>query len=208
MQNIEKHWEFHHLTKEKDYFKIKKEALMELQFNFKNFEPSDHLKKYAQNRFSKLQKYIKRKDSAFLQINMEVDRYRQKIEVVLTADDIHISAQEESEDMYTSIDKVLDKVNAQLRKMKDKEKDRRKGKLLRTQNIKNMELNKDIHLEGAPNIVISDRYISKPITVEDATVELQRNEYNFIVFFNADTNRVNVLYKKKNGDLGLIDPRM
>ena len=53
---------------------------MELQFNFKNFEPSEHLKKYAQNRFNKLEKYIKRKDSAFLQINMEVDKYRQIIE--------------------------------------------------------------------------------------------------------------------------------
>ncbi len=181
---------------------------MELQFNFKNFEPSDHLKNYAQNRFSKLEKYIRRKDSAFLQINMEVDRYRQKIEVILTADDLHLSAQEESEDMYSSIDKVLDKMDAQLRKIKDKEKDRRKGKLNRSQSMKKISSLEDSSPSGAPNIVISERYISKPITVEDAAVELQRNEYNFVVFFNAETNRVNVLYKKKNGDLGLIDPRM
>ncbi len=180
---------------------------MELQFNFKNFEPSEHLKKYAQNRFSKLEKYIKRKDSAFLQINMEVDRYRQKIDVVFNADDIHLSAQEESEDMYTSIDKVLDKMNAQIRKMKDKEKDRRKGKLTKNQGIKNIEID-DSNVSGTPNIIISDNYIQKPISIEDAAIELQKNEHNFIVFINADTKRVNVIYKKKNGDFGLIDPRV
>jgi putative sigma-54 modulation protein len=180
---------------------------MELQFNFKNFEPSEHLKKYAQNRFNKLEKYIKRKDSAFLQINMEVDKYRQKIDVVFNADDIHLSAQEESEDMYASIDKVLDKIDVQLRKLKDKEKDRRKGKLTRSQNIKNQS-KEELYAEGSPNIVMSDNYIPKPITIEDAAVELQKSDQNFVVFFNADTKRVNVLYKKKNGDFGLIDPRV
>ncbi len=180
---------------------------MEIQFNFKNFEPSEHLKKYAENRFSKLAKYIKRMDSAFLQVNMEVDKYRQIVEVVFTADDIHISAQEESQDMYASIDKVLDKMDAQLRKMKDKEKDRRKGKLNKTHGPKE-EIIEEHPVEGTPNIVMSDNYIPKPISVEDAAIELQKSDANFVVFFNADTKRVNVLYKKKNGDLGLIDPRV
>jgi len=132
---------------------------------------------------------------------------KQQIDVVFNADDIHLSAQEESEDMYASIDKVLDKIDVQLRKLKDKEKDRRKGKLTRSQNIKNQS-KEELYAEGSPNIVMSDNYIPKPITIEDAAVELQKSDQNFVVFFNADTKRVNVLYKKKNGDFGLIDPRV
>lgn len=180
---------------------------MEIQFNFKNFEPSEHLKKYAENRFRKLEKYIKRIDSAYLQVNMEVDKYRQKIDVVFNADDIHISAQEESQDMYASIDKVLDKMDAQLRKMKDKEKDRRKGKLNKLQTFKSESIGESVS-EGYPNIVMSDNYIPKPISIEDAAIELQRSDNNFVVFINSDTKRVNVLYKKKNGDFGLIDPQI
>ncbi|GAB6163273.1 ribosome-associated translation inhibitor RaiA [Desulfothermus naphthae] len=180
---------------------------MEIQFNFKNFEPSEHLKKYAENRFRKLEKYIKRIDSAYLQVNMEVDKYRQKIDVVFNADDIHISAQEESQDMYASIDKVLDKMDAQLRKMKDKEKDRRKGKLNKSQTFKSESIRESVS-EGYPNIVMSDNYIPKPISIEDAAIELQRSDNNFVVFINSDTKRVNVLYKKKNGDFGLIDPQI
>ncbi len=180
---------------------------MEIQFNFKNFEPSEHLKKYAENRFSKLEKYIKRIDSAFLQVNMEVDRFRQKIDVILNADDIHIKGQEESQDMYASIDMVLDKIEAQLRKMKDKEKDRRKGKLGKT--TSSLEAQKAVSsVKGTPNIVMSENYISKPISIEDAAMELQKSDNIFVVFINADTRRVNVLYKKKNGDFGLIDPRV
>lgn len=180
---------------------------MEIQFNFKNFEPSDHLKKYAENRFGKLEKYIKRIDSAFLQVNMEVDRFRQKIDVILNADDIHIKGQEESQDMYASIDMVLDKIEAQLRKMKDKEKDRRKGKLGKT--TSSLEEQAALtSVGGTPNIVMSNNYIPKPVSIDDAAMELQKSDNIFIVFINADTKRVNVLYKKKNGDFGLIDPRM
>ncbi len=107
--------------------------------------------------------------------------------------------------MYASIDKVLDKMDAQLRKMKDKEKDRRKGKLTKSQTFKQQPGEKSLS-EGTPNIVMSDNYIPKPISIEDAAIELQRSDNNFIVFINADTKRVNVLYKKKNGDFGLIDP--
>lgn len=180
---------------------------MEIQFNFKNFEPSDHLKKYAENRFSKLEKYIRRIDSSFLQVNMEVDKHRQKIDVILNADDIHIKGQEESQDMYASIDMVLDKIEAQLRKLKDKEKDRRKGKVGKSQ-MTQEETEMTSSVEGTPNIVISDSYIPKPISVEDAALELQKQDNIFVVFINADTKRVNVLYKKKNGDFGLIDPRV
>ncbi len=105
---------------------------MDVVFNFKNLESSDHLKQYAQNRFEKLDKYLRNPETAQVQINLEVEKFRQIAEVILYAEENKITAQEETEDMYSTIDLVLDKIEAQLRKLRSKEKDRRRGKGART----------------------------------------------------------------------------
>lgn len=184
---------------------------MEIQFNFKNFEPSEQLKDYARNRFDKLSKYLKRDDSAYLQVNLEVDRFRQIAELIMNADDLHLSAQHESEDMYSTIDQVLDKMEAQLRKLKGKQKDRRKGKLNKPSSGPETAAPEPMAAatpEVEPNVVETDVFEPKPMDVEEAAIQLEKSEYGFLVFFNAENNRVNVVYRRKNGDYGLIDPRM
>lgn len=183
---------------------------MEIQFNFKNFEPSEQLKDYARNRFDKLGKYLKREDNAYLQVNLEVDRFRQIAELIMTADDLHISAQQESEDMYSTIDQVLDKMEAQLRKLKGKQKDRRKGKLNKSAEPETGSTEPPVAevAEAEPSVVQTDVFEPKPMDVEEAAIQLEKSEYGFLVFFNAENNRVNVVYRRKNGDYGLIDPRM
>jgi putative sigma-54 modulation protein len=104
---------------------------MQIQFNFKNFDPSDHLKKYARNRFSKLGRYIQNVDGSEVQINLEVEKFRHLAEVVLVDKNTHISAREESEDMYSTIDMVLDKMESQLRKSREKIKAGAGGRKIR-----------------------------------------------------------------------------
>jgi putative sigma-54 modulation protein len=183
---------------------------MDVVFNFKNFEASDHLKQYAQTRFEKLDKYLRNPETAQVQINLEVEKFRQIAEVILHADENKISAQEETEDMYSTIDLVLDKIESQLRKLRSKEKDRRRGKGARTSS--GAETGSPLFTEQGgedeqPKIVPTDMFEPKPMDVEEATIRLQRSEDGFFVFFNAESNRVNVLYRMKNGDFGLIDPR-
>ena len=101
---------------------------MNISFNFKNFEPSEHLRDYARKRFDKLTKYMTNADSSELLVNLSVEKTRQMADVIFGADNIHISAHEESEDMYSTIDLVLDKLESQVRKMREKMKDRRKAK--------------------------------------------------------------------------------
>ena len=186
---------------------------MEVVFNFKNFEPSNHLKEYAQTRFEKLDKYIRNPETAQVQINLEVEKFRQIAEVILTADENKISAQEETEDMYATIDQVLDKVEVQLRKLRDKEKDRRRGKGNKAAAGGETAPGELLFPEQGggdeqPRIVPSERYEPKPMDVEEAAIQLQKSDDGFLVFINAETDRVNVLYRMKNGDFGLIDPRM
>ena len=177
---------------------------MNISFTFKNFEPSDHLKGYAQKRFEKVGKYVSDSESD-LQVNLLVDKFRHKADVILNADGIHISAYEDSEDMYSTIDMVLDKLEAQLRRMREKMKDRSK-KARGNKVMMNFLSYEDMASDAGPTIVGTDTYEPKPMSVDEAALQLNSLENEFLVFLNAETEGVNVIYKRKNGDYGLIDP--
>lgn len=185
---------------------IQGEVSMQIKFNFKSFDPSDHLKSYARGRFEKLSRYVRNMDAAELQVNLEVEKLRQMAEVVLVDDDTHLSASEESQDMYATIDLVLDKIEAQLRKIRDKDKDHRRGG--RTGSVRMDVISFTEGDAGRPqrNIVTTDRYEPKPMTVEEAAMQLETTNLDFLVFKNAESDGVNVIYRRKNGDFGLIDP--
>ncbi len=180
---------------------------MEIKLNFKNFDPTEQLKQYVRDRFQKLEKYIKRSDSSVLQLNFSVEKYRQNAEAILQADDIHLSAQEETEDMYATIDSVLDKLETQLRKERDKQKDKRKGKNFKNTNVEESDF-ASLSSKGSARVVQTDNFEPKPVDIDEAVDQLESLDAHFLVFFNVANDRVNVIYRRKNGDYGLIDPRM
>jgi len=177
---------------------------MNITFNFKNFEPSDHLRDYARKRFDKLTKYMANTDSSELQVNLSVEKTRQMADIVFTADLLHISAHEESEDMYSTIDLILDKLEAQVRKMREKQKDRRK----RADTVRSDVISFTDSASGPRErtIIESEHYQPKPMSVDEAAMQLDTLGYEFLVFLNSETERINVIYRHKKGDFGLIDP--
>ena len=177
---------------------------MNMSFNFKNFDPSDHLRAYAKGRFGKIAKYITNPDNTDLQVNLEVEKFRHRAEVVLISDNIHLSANEESEDMYSTVDLLLDKLEAQVRKFRDKGKSKKKGGNARLDDTKTSEVVESE--EQRPLIVPSNRFSPKPMLVDEAAMQLGSLDDDFLVFLNAETERVNVIYYRKNGAFGLIDP--
>ena len=177
---------------------------MNISFTFKNFEPSQHLKDYAQKRFEKVGKYVSDSE-ADLQVNLLVDKFRHQADVILNADAIHISAYEDSEDMYSTIDMVLDKLEAQLRRMREKMKSRSRGRGSKVQ--MNFLSYEDLSgNEPQQTIVGTESYEPKPMSIDEAAMQLDSLENEFLVFLNSETEGVNVIYKRKNGDFGLIDP--
>ncbi|MBU1247792.1 MAG: ribosome-associated translation inhibitor RaiA [Proteobacteria bacterium] len=175
---------------------------MNIAFNFKNFDPSPHLKEHAEKRFSKIEKYVQDSDQPELQVNLSVEKFRQMAEVVLSADNIHISAFQESADMYSTIDMVLDKIQAQLIKIRDKNKSRkRRAKQQVRMDVMSFGLDTTV-----PTIVETDKYEAKPMSVEEAAEQLKSRDYEFLVFQNSETEAVNVIYRMKGGDYGIIDP--
>ncbi|THB72082.1 MAG: ribosome-associated translation inhibitor RaiA [Desulfovibrio sp.] len=182
---------------------------MNISFTFKNFDPSDHLKDYAARRFEKIAKYMDDKaETMELQANLAVEKHRHMAEVILSGDYLHVSAYEESGDMYATIDLVLDKLEAQVRKMREKTKSRRKGgkeqRSVRMDVISFQE--SDAGRERT--IVESDHFKPKPMDIDEAAMQLDTLDYEFLVFRNAETERINVIYHRKDGDFGLIDPGM
>ncbi|MFZ5426154.1 MAG: ribosome hibernation-promoting factor, HPF/YfiA family [Thermodesulfobacteriota bacterium] len=175
---------------------------MNIAYNFKNFEPSPGLREYAAKRFDKLTKYMPNSDNAEVTVILSVEKTRQIIDVIIDADAMHISAHERSEDMYSTIDMITDKLEAQMRKMREKMKDRRKDAASPvTMGVVSFTEEGKVH-----SIEESDKYNPKPMDVEEAAEQLQALDYEFLVFLNSETERVNVIYKRKNGDYGLIDP--
>ncbi|GAB6176636.1 ribosome-associated translation inhibitor RaiA [Desulfobaculum senezii] len=183
---------------------------MNISLTFKNFEPSDHLKQYARKRFEKLIKYADT-GNAELQINLSVEKFRHIAEVSLAGDNMNMSAVEESEDMYSSIDLVLDKMSAQVRKMREKDKDRRRARdTVRQEDVAALGGfdAEDMDAASGPVIVQADTYTPKPMMADEAAMQLDTFKYDFLVFRNAETERVNVIYRRKTGEYGLIDPGM
>ncbi|EGY27260.1 ribosomal subunit interface protein [Desulfovibrio sp. A2] len=179
---------------------------MNIAFTFKNFEPSDHLKKYARRRLEKLGRFVG-KSALEMQVNLSVDKFRHKAEVQMTGDGFTLSAVEQSEDMYATLDLVLEKLESQLRKQVEKQKDRRRT-------VQSEKLGKGIDVftfgtmgEGDERTITgTDHFAPKPMHVDEAAMQLDQGDNEFLVFLNAEVERVNIIYRRRNGDFGLIDP--
>lgn len=115
---------------------------------------------------------------------------------------MHIAAHESSDDMYSTVDLITDKLEAQIRKMREKMKDRRK-QVTPDATMGAVSFTDEGKVQA---IEQSDKYSVKPMDVEEAAEQVTAMKYDFLVFQNSDTDRINVIYKRKNGDFGLIDP--
>ena len=146
------------------------------------------------------------------QVILDVEKYRHIAEVILHCNNhITIEAQEVSEDMYASIDQVVSKLMRQLRKAKTK--------IQRHQPRRGIEQAVPLHVietEGAEDaesdithhVLRTEQFTVKPMFVDEAVLQLELSPKVFLVFQNAENQRVNVLYRRKNGDFGLIDPQV
>ena len=171
---------------------------MNIAFAFKNFEPSDHLKKYASRRFGKLGRFVSKSETIGMTVNLSVDKFRHKAEVHFVGDSISLSAVEQSEDMYATVDMILDKLEAQIKKHSEKMKEKRRGAPIAPGGASGDS--------GGRSIIGEDKFVAKPMFLDEAAMQLEQlKDENFLVYLDAETYRVNVLYRRKDGDFGLID---
>jgi putative sigma-54 modulation protein len=173
---------------------------MNTSVRFKNLESSDALKSYVSEKLDRMDKYFN--GPAEANVVLSIEKFRHSAEINIIGDRLSINGKEETEEMYSAIDMVLDKLEVQIKKNKQKSRDYRpKGKTGSTP----MEAAVD---EAAPPPRVEIHHIEyKPMDVDEAVMQMDLIKDNFLVFTNARTDRVNVLYRQKDGNYGLIQPR-
>ncbi|CDI48383.1 ribosome hibernation-promoting factor, HPF/YfiA family [Clostridium tetani] len=167
----------------------------------KNIEITNALRNVVEKKLEKLDKYFKPDVEA--QVTLSVEKNRQIIEVTIPFNGVILRGEEANEDMYASIDLVIDKLERQIRKQKTKLQKRMHGDSLRFQFIPDYEGDK---FKEESKIVKTKRFAIKPMSSEEAVLQMELIGHNFFVFESADTGEVNVVYKRKDGNYGLIEP--
>ena len=178
---------------------------MQLSVTFRHMEASEPLRTYVQERTGKLTKYIDKPMES--QVTLSVEKFRQIADVVINANGIRIAGQEEHEDMYAAIDLVMEKIERQVKKYKGKI---RKHKPVQGRDLKwRREIYQPESFEDdrEPVVVRTENYFIKPMSVDEAAMQMDLSQQEFLVFNNASTQSINVLYRRKDGNYGLIVPQ-
>ncbi|RKD32343.1 ribosome hibernation-promoting factor, HPF/YfiA family [Thermohalobacter berrensis] len=174
---------------------------MKLIITGRNMEVTDALKDTVRRKLGKLDKYFH--EDVEVHATLSVEKNRQIFEVTIPINGRMIRAEESTEDMYTSIDKSIDILERQIRKHKTKlQKRYNNGETIRFENIKPLSVEKD----STPKIVKTKRFAMKPMDAEEAVLQMELLGHDFFVFTNGETDEVNVVYKRKDGNYGLIEP--
>ena len=166
----------------------------------KNIEVTAGLKDAVVEKLSKLERYFA--PDTEVNVTLSVEKDRQRIEVTIPIKGTIIRAEQVSTDMYASIDLVEAVLERQLRRYKNKLVDQKQSATALSQ----MFIEEETGAEDEIQIVRSKRFAIKPMDVEEACVQMELLGHDFFVFRNADTDEVNVVYKRKGNTYGLIEP--
>jgi putative sigma-54 modulation protein len=179
---------------------------MQISVTFRNMEPSDALKGYATEKIERLKKYLDA--PADVQVVLAKNKYRNSAEVKMVSRGIVMRGEENTEDMYSSIDLVIDKIERQARKYKDKIRAYKPISLGDEIRVRHEVLDQaSLEEDQGPRIVQSQEFSAKPMSVEEAVMQMDLMNNEFLVFMNAGTRDVNVVYRRKDGNIGLIEAK-
>jgi putative sigma-54 modulation protein len=134
-------------------------------------------------------------------VTVAVEKHRHIVEVVIHAHGATLHGKEETHDMYSSIDQVLDKVEIQAKRLKEKIKGHQRGAEAETGAPPEAE-----PVPSRPKVFVAETFAAKPLSVDEAVEDLQARPELFLVFHNAKNGLVNVLYKRGDGNFGLVQP--
>lgn len=172
-----------------------------------NIEVTSPIREYVEKKIGKLNRYFDAPPTSDVHVNLSVYNDKQQIEVTIPMTNLLLRAEEQHNDLYAAIDLVVDKLERQIRKHKTKinRKLRQKGveKFIFAEEAFGNEEQQD---NDKIEIVRTKRFNLKPMDSEEAILQMDMLGHSFFVFTNAETNDMNVVYKRKDGKYGLIEP--
>lgn len=182
------------------YNPMKGMSVMKFIIVGKNIDVTEGLKTAVQDKIGKLEKYFTEETEVHVTLSVEKDR--QKIEVTIPVKGSIIRSEQVSSDMYVSIDLVEEIIERQLKKYKTKLVDKKQASAF----FRPEYIEKDYMDEEEVQIIRTKKFDIKPMYPEDACVQMELLGHSFFVFCNAETDQVNVVYKRKGNTYGLIEP--
>ena len=173
---------------------------MKIKIIGKELKITEAMNDYVEKKLDRIDKYF---EDAEADVTLKTEKNEQIAEICVLANGEKYRAVTEDKDLYASIDKDIDILEGQIRKMKTK-----KEKMMREGSLKTMEVSDDKLAEISNEIIKTSYYEIKPITPEDAVLELkEKPTHNFLTFINVETGKVSVIHKLKDGkNYGLVEP--
>lgn len=176
---------------------------MTIDITGRQIEVTPALRDFTEDKLKKLERLL---DGPFhVHVILNVEKHRHHAEIQVKSRTALLSGQAETEDLYASIAEVADKIERQAHKHKEKttERRRRDGRRLEEEGTAH-EASEPA--DGVPRIIPSERYRLKPLSPEDAVLELEAQGEDLLVYRDAQSYRVNVVYRRPDGHFGLVDP--
>ncbi|NQU74056.1 MAG: ribosome-associated translation inhibitor RaiA [Candidatus Omnitrophica bacterium] len=180
---------------------------MQITIVGRHFDVTEPIKRHVNKKLLKLERYAQKLREAH--VILEIQKFRHIAEVTLYLKYVKLTATEESGDMHSSIDKVLGNLHKQLLKLRERLKEHRGGGIGKamffSELFKSEEAGRDTQKEKKGR-VIKRRFQPKPMSVEEACMELDLFKDNFLMFRDSQTEKINVIYKREDENYGLIVP--
>lgn len=173
---------------------------MRYKITGRNINVTTGLKEAVEDKLGKLEKYFQQETEAM--ITLSVEKERQKIEVTIPIKGHIIRAEQESSDMYVSIDLVEEIIERQIKKYKNKITNKKQNAMA----FSDFFMQEDYDGEDEVKIMKVKKFALKPMDPEEACVQMELLGHSFYVFLNSETNQVNTVYKRKGNTYGLIEP--
>jgi putative sigma-54 modulation protein len=169
---------------------------MQVMVTFRHVEPTEGLRQHAEDKVQRVHKYLRRPIVAH--VTLSVEKQRHIAEVQLTANHLNVTATEETNDLYSAIDLAMTKIERQVKKHTAKIKDH-KGP-------NNLVAPLAGEIERTGSTIHTQRVTVKPMSVDEAVLQLKLQKNDFLLFTNAATDALSVIYRRKDGNYGLIEP--
>lgn len=168
----------------------------------RNTTATPALKDMVEKKLSKVDRYFNPEVEA--KATLSVQKNKQKVEITIPFNGIVLRAEEATDDMYKSIDLVVTKLERRIRKQKTK-LSRRNNESLRFKTFDEVAVEDEL-IEENGKVVKNKKFGIKPMSVEEAILQMELVGHNFFVFQDSDENKIAVVYKRKDGDYGLLEP--
>ena len=179
---------------------------MQITITGRHFEITEPLRQHIESKMNKLSRYIDGIPDVHVVLSVEKHRYIAEINLQTNGASIH--GLEEKHDMYLAVDTVIEKIERQVKRRKDKGTDRKGRSGSKEVAIIEAESIEEEIPESteSPRVIRSQKMAVKPMSVDEAAMQIGLSNIDFLAFINSETDQMNVMYKRRDGNYGLIEP--